>query len=1113
MLLRRCCRSVETALQTCFAPRVEFAVLGPVEVRIDGRALSLGGPKQRALLALLLLSRNEVVSRDRLIDSLWGERAPTSAQRSLDTYVSRLRGLVGSDRIERHPPGYLLRVAPGEFDVDEFEALLEQGRGAAAAGDPAAAKEQLSAALDLWRGRALADLESEPFAAEESERLEERRLLALEARIDAELELGAGAELVGELERLVNEHPFRERLLGQLMLSLYRAGRQTEALAAYQSHRRRLSSELGLEPSSQLRALERRILEHDSSLGAHRASRSFAPPPWLKRRRIVAAALALAAVTASVIAGVKLGTGGSRASSALGSRAGIFELGKGSSVGGSSLASAPAAMAEDARTIWLAEPDAGRVVRVDRASRRVVEKVFVGGTPGAVAVGAGAAWVASIPGASVDRIDLATYAVTTPIRLRGARAWALAFGFGHLWVADATHETLLEFDPLAGTLQRRFRLDLHPTTVAIGAGSIWIADYDQGLLERIDPRSGVSLPIRGVGDGPTAIAVGDGAVWVANSLDSTVSKVDPQSDTVVRTIPVGNHPLALASNGGTVFVANESPSTVLRIDAGSGRPVGSIQVGGGPTTLIAAGGRVWVGTRSLATHRGGTLVLLHTRRLSLDPARQGDLPPLQSNGFTYDALLTYAHAGGPQALHLIPDLALRVPVPSNHGTTYTFRLRPGIRYSDGRPVRASDFRRAIERLFRVQSGYLGNYTNIVGASLCTRKRCNLARGLVTDDRAGTIVFRLHAPDPGFRSSLTAIASAPVPPGTPFHALDKTAIPGTGPYIVASANKHEIRYIRNPKFSEWSHAAQPDGNPDEIVMRYGLTQSQEAREVEAGAADWTADGIPASLQPEVLTRFTAQLHKLPIAETDFFRLNTKQAPFNDLRVRQALNLAIDRTAIVRMYGPAVSFPTCQVLPPSFLGYRRYCPYTRVPRADGRWTAPDLARARRLVAASGTRGERITVWGDKTFHPTGTRVVRYTVHLLRRLGYRARARIVAPSVWERHPQVFRKMQLISSGWANGSTFEFVNDALACAAPNNTHFFCDHRLDRAFHQANMLEATDPRAAASQWARIDRELVNQAAWVPLVNIRWVDFVSARVRNYEADPTIGIIADQVWLR
>src|SRR5215471_18648161 len=136
---------------------MEFLVLGPVEARIDGRVLPLGGPKQRTLLALLLLNANEVVSRDRLVDTLWGERAAESAQRSLDTYVSRLRALLGGDRIERRPPGYRLRLEPGELDLERFEALLEQGRTAAAAGDPAAARDRLGDALALWRGRALAD--------------------------------------------------------------------------------------------------------------------------------------------------------------------------------------------------------------------------------------------------------------------------------------------------------------------------------------------------------------------------------------------------------------------------------------------------------------------------------------------------------------------------------------------------------------------------------------------------------------------------------------------------------------------------------------------------------------------------------------------------------------------------------------------------------------------------------------------------------------------------------------------------------------------------------------------------------------------------------------------
>jgi DNA-binding SARP family transcriptional activator len=250
---------------------VEFAILGPLEVRVDGRRLALGGPKQRAVLAMLLLDANRPVSRDRLIDGLWGESPPRSASHTLDDYVSRLRRVLGGERIEREAAGFVLRVRPGEIDLDRFETLLERGRAASAAGDAAQATTNLGEALELWRGRALADLGNAEFAAEESERLEERRLLALEARIDGEIELGRGRELVGELERLVAGNPFRERLLGQLMLSLYRAGRQADALAAYQAFRRRFVEELGIEPGRALREREQAILHQDRSLDLPRA--------------------------------------------------------------------------------------------------------------------------------------------------------------------------------------------------------------------------------------------------------------------------------------------------------------------------------------------------------------------------------------------------------------------------------------------------------------------------------------------------------------------------------------------------------------------------------------------------------------------------------------------------------------------------------------------------------------------------------------------------------------------------------------------------------------------------------------------------------------------------
>jgi YVTN family beta-propeller protein len=1082
---------------------VDFLVLGRLEVRIDGWAVPLGGPKQRVLLALLLLNGNEVVSRDRLIDALWGERAPASGDRALDTYVSRLRASLGGERIERHRPGYLLRVEPGELDLERFESLLEQGRTAAAAGDPATARDRLRDAVGLWRGRALADLESERAIGVEAERLEERRLLALEGRIDAELELGGGAELVGELERLVSEQPFRERLVGQLMLSLYRAGRQAEALAAYQAFRRRFADELGLEPSAELRMLERRILEQDASLAAAATPATVAPTRRIPRARMLAAVVVLAVVAASVVAGIKLGTGGSSASTAGGSTTGVFELTGHSSVAGASLADAPTAMVADASSIWLAEPSAGAVVRVDLASRQVEETIHVEGSPSTLAVGGGSVWVAAADGHTISRIDQATERRTDQIALGDSHVGALAYGFGRLWVADPVDQALLVYDPATDRLARTFRVDVDPTALAAGAGSVWIADYEHGLTEEVDPRSGADLGTTQVGDGPAAIAVGDGAVWVANSLDNTVSRIDPASGTASAALPVGNDPVALAVNGRSVSVANEYASSVSRIDPRRNVVVQTTALGGGPTALAATAGTTWVGTKALGAHRGGTLRLLFQRPLSQDTALQEDLDPLQSNGMTNDALLAVARVGTSQ--QLVPDLALNLPTAANGGLTYTFRIRR-VRYSNGRLVQPEDFRRAIERIFRVGAGWSFLFTSIVGADKCTVHRCDLSRGIVVDDAHRTITFHLTKPQP---PALTLMAAAPVPPGTPFHDVGFTPIPGTGPYMVASANKHEIRYVRNPYFHEWSRAAQPDGNPDVIVMRYGLSPAQEAREVMQRKADWSADGVPGNLLPEVIRRFPGQWHRLAAAELDWLQLNTRIPPFDDVRVRKALNLAIDRAAIVRLYGgPVTATPTCQLIPPGLLGYRRYCPYTRRPGADGRWRAPDLARARARVAASGTRGDRISAYGKVAGGPPCTTVVRYTARVLRELGYRVQTHIVRDD----SKVDWSKVQIACMAGEDFQPADFLAN-LGCSFPAGKGWFCDRRLDADVQRARALEETNPRGAAALLTKLDRKVTDRAIILPLVNPHFYDFVSARVKNSPEDPQFGLIVDQASLQ
>lgn len=245
---------------------MDFLILGPLEAREGDEQLPLGGAKQRGLLALLLIRANEVVSRDRLIDELWGEDPPKAAANVLQTYVSHLRKVIGAETLVTRAPGYAIEIAPGQLDLHNFERLVEEAGRALGDGDAKSAAGSCREALGLWRGPALADFTYEPFAEPVIARLEELRLVALERRIDADIELGRHEELVGELEGLAAEHPLRERLRAQLMLALYRSGRQAEALEGYQAARRALVDQLGIEPTQSLQELNTAILQQDPSL-------------------------------------------------------------------------------------------------------------------------------------------------------------------------------------------------------------------------------------------------------------------------------------------------------------------------------------------------------------------------------------------------------------------------------------------------------------------------------------------------------------------------------------------------------------------------------------------------------------------------------------------------------------------------------------------------------------------------------------------------------------------------------------------------------------------------------------------------------------------------------
>src|SRR5437773_4812344 len=444
---------------------MEFRILGPLEVEDDGRLIPVGGTKQRAVLASLLLHANEVVSRDRLIDELWGASPPETAPTALQVHVSQLRKALGRDLILTQAPGYLIRVSDGELDLHRFEQLV----AAARAEEPVQAARLLREGLALWRGAPLAEL-SDSFAPAERARLEEQRLAALERRIEAELALGRHAELVPELEGLVREHTLRERLRGQLMLALYRCGRQADALGVYRSGRRLLDEELGLQPDDELQRLERAILNHDPSLEVPLASGPKRPSVAQRRR---ASSRTEAPVPPDSVA--------------------VIDPQRSRVVGHVLVGRRPVALAIGHGSVWVANADDGTVSRIHPDRREVIRTIGIGAPAIDLAVTTDAVWVANGSDGTVSRIDPSTDAVVETIDLRGSSELA----WNPTYAVDADDD------------------------------SVWIAAGPHHVL-RIDPATNEPFAIIDVGQVPVGVALGEEALWVVTTAER-VLRIEPHT--------------------------------------------------------------------------------------------------------------------------------------------------------------------------------------------------------------------------------------------------------------------------------------------------------------------------------------------------------------------------------------------------------------------------------------------------------------------------------------------------------------------------------------------------------------------------------------------------------
>src|SRR5262245_12983913 len=606
---------------------MEFRVLGPLEVLDDGRIVPLGGGRQRALLALLLLHRNEAVAVDRLVDDLWGDHQPETAANVVQVYVSRLRkalqsGGNGEGILRTHGSAYVLRVEDGALDVDRFERLAEEGR-APPPQDPEHASAVLREALGRWRAAPLSDFTFDSFAQEEIGRLEERRLAALEDRIDADLARARPDLVIGDLETLAREHPFRERVHAQLMLALYRSGRQAEALELYRRTSRRFIDELGIEPGPALKALEQSILRHEvvhglQSPGGADGQVDVLPKQAGRARPLriggrPALAIAVAVLLAIALALVYGRRGGQAGSELLAPNSvGFVDAKSGRVTRQYPVDGHPTSLVAAGNSLWVGNFSDETVTRINRATE-TIRAIPVGGHPSGVAYFQGKTWVWTSQGRLVP-IDPQYGHAGDPIsfgrRVERAIHLALAFpsaspsagrivsGGGFLWLT-LPPTTVIRVNPAKP--ERAWAnapYDGVQGALAYRKGSAWI-----GGLDRVFPITATTPDVV-----RTDILVGRvhcmtfgaGSLWVISGghwdqgIPIALRQVNVNGGQTDEMIPVGDDPVAIASGGGSIWVGSGTDRAIRRID-----PVTNLQVAttplGAPVMALAADPEgVWV---------------------------------------------------------------------------------------------------------------------------------------------------------------------------------------------------------------------------------------------------------------------------------------------------------------------------------------------------------------------------------------------------------------------------------------------------------------------------------------------------------------------------------------
>ncbi|MSW74651.1 MAG: ABC transporter substrate-binding protein [Actinobacteria bacterium] len=496
---------------------------------------------------------------------------------------------------------------------------------------------------------------------------------------------------------------------------------------------------------------------------------------------------------------------------------------------------------------------------------------------------------------------------------------------------------------------------------------------------------------------------------------------------------------------------------------------------------------------------------------------------------SYDGLLAFKYADDEGSFEVVPDLAEALPEITNDGKTLTFTLRKGIKFSDGTDVTVADVKASFERIFTVSSPTAGGFYNgIVGADACLKKPagCKLDAGVVVDPATNSVVINLIAPDETIISKLAVPHAVINPAGSPTTDAGTTIIPTTGPYMYKSYDPNKsLIMVRNPYFKEWSHDAQPQGYPDEIHYTFGLTATAQVTAVENDQANWGYDPIPSDRLNEIGTKYADQVHVNPLTAMWYLPMNVNLAPFNNLKARQAVNYALDRAAMVKIFGgDKLAAPVCSFLPPGFPGHEDYCQYTvgGTPEAPATaWTAPDLAKAKALVEESGTKGQAvgIVVSDDEVNKQMGE----YIQSVLNQIGYKATLKPISGNIQFTYIQNTKnKVQISLSQWYQDypAASDFLYILLSCGSftPGsdssiNMAGYCNKALDVKMQKAMDLGLTDPAAANKLWASIDKEVMADAPVAVAFTPKQLDFISKSTKNYHFSKQYKMFVSQIQLK